>query len=83
MHFENRTDPDGGAGLDGRADPNNVIDTKFYSQNEDANQTLTGVTKVESTANGAVSTNQNIDGSEEVVRNDEIPVLQPVTNVRL
>ncbi|MCX6270037.1 MAG: peptidoglycan DD-metalloendopeptidase family protein [Bacteroidetes bacterium] len=63
LHFENRSDPSPGKGLPGRTSPNDVIDTKFYSQNSDANQSVTGVLKVQTTVTGVTYTNQNRDGS--------------------
>jgi RHS repeat-associated protein len=45
LHFEYRSIANGVLGLTGRLDPNEVLDTKFYSQNLQANQTNTGVIK--------------------------------------
>jgi RHS repeat-associated protein len=71
LHFEVRTKLNPGTGTKDRVSPNTVTDTDFVSQDANANQTLTGVTKIESTANGIVKTNQNLNGTETVVRQPE------------
>ena len=71
LHFEARSERSPGKGLGGRENPNNLVDTKFQSQNENANQTLTGVQKVTKTSNGYTVTNQNLNGTEKTVRQPE------------
>ncbi len=68
LHFENRTKPNPGTGLEGRENPNSIVDTKFSSQDPNANQTTTGVQKT--STNGTV-TNQNINRTEQVVNQDD------------
>jgi RHS repeat-associated protein len=51
LHFEMRSEPNPGLGLSGRLDPNTILDTKFISQNPKANQTNTGVIKVDKDGN--------------------------------
>lgn len=58
LHFEVRTQESVGLGLGGREDPNSTTDTKFYSQDDNANQTYTGVVRV------------NMDGSQTVMNLD-------------
>ena len=85
LHFEVRTEQNTGKGLDGHLSPNEIVDTKFYSQNPDNNpQSNVGVQKVTTDLNGVTVTNQNRDGSETVVRKpeDTIKTTQPV-EVRL
>jgi murein DD-endopeptidase MepM/ murein hydrolase activator NlpD len=65
LHFEYRSEPSPGLGLGGRLDPNEVLDTKFYSQDPTADQKNTGVTKVEK---DGTTTNQNIGGKETIVK---------------
>ena len=63
LHFELRTTPSPGLGLGGRLNPNDIINTKFYSQDPDANtsQTSVGVVKVDALD---CATKQNQDGTE-------------------
>ena len=62
LHFEYRSSKYGGLGMKGRLNPNEVLDTKFTSQNPDIqNQATVGVIKTEKS--GTV-TYQNTDGSE-------------------
>jgi murein DD-endopeptidase MepM/ murein hydrolase activator NlpD len=51
LHFEYRSEANPGRGLKGRLDPNEVLDTKFYSQNPNVNQTVTGVIKKDKDGN--------------------------------
>ncbi len=71
LHFETRTELNPGTGTEDRVSPNTVTDTDFVTQDPNANQTLTGVTKIESTTGGIVKTNQNLNGTETVVRQPE------------
>ncbi len=65
-------------GLDGRENPNKTVDTDFVTQDPYANQTLTGVTKIEHSESGITKTDQNLDGTEEVTREPiHIEKLQP------
>ena len=64
LHFELRDENPVGRGLKGRIDPNEVLDTKFYSQDENANQTKTGIYKV--TKDGT-TIKYNLDGSNTVI----------------
>jgi murein DD-endopeptidase MepM/ murein hydrolase activator NlpD len=65
LHFENRNKPGTlDKGLNGREDPNNIVDTDFNSQNDNTDQATTGVQK---TSQDGTVTNQNINGSEEIV----------------
>ncbi len=68
LHFELRTDGSPGKGLDGRESPNNVVDTKFKSQDLNASQTATGVIKTEKDTGGTIETKQNIDGTSQIIR---------------
>ncbi|HEU5291914.1 MAG TPA: peptidoglycan DD-metalloendopeptidase family protein, partial [Cyclobacteriaceae bacterium] len=61
LHFELRSEPSPGKGLTGRLDPNQVLDTKFYSQDRKANQTSTGVIKVDSNNNITI---MDLNGTE-------------------
>jgi murein DD-endopeptidase MepM/ murein hydrolase activator NlpD len=70
LHFELRTEVSPGSGLDGRESPNKVVDTQFISQDSKANQTITGVIKVEKNSAGIIATKQNINGSSQVIRED-------------
>ncbi len=66
LHFEVRTEPSPGLGLAGRESPNNVTDTKFFSQDDSSktSQTTTGVIKIEKTEGGGMrSTNMNLDST--------------------
>ena len=55
MHFELRTQKDNIKGLTGKKNPNEIVDTKFVSQDPDAKpQNKTGVIKI------------NKDGSKEI-----------------
>lgn len=47
LHFEYANSPELHTGLGGKLNPNDVLDTKFYSQDKNADQTKTGVTKVD------------------------------------
>lgn len=58
LHFELRSEPSPGLGLGGRLDPNQVLDTKFYSQKPSGNQSQTGVIKVDK---DGTKTNMNIE----------------------
>ncbi len=71
LHFEVRTKENPGGGLNNRQNPNTIVDTKFYSQDDNANQTLTGVTKVTKTSAGYTVVNQNRNGTETVIREDK------------
>jgi RHS repeat-associated protein len=51
LHFEYRDQPSPGKGLGGRLDPNEVLDTKFYSQDPRADQKKQGVVKVDKNGN--------------------------------
>jgi len=63
LHFENRKVKDTPKGISQHNNPNDIVDTKFTSQDPNANQADTGVQKT--TSDGAV-TNQNKNGTEEV-----------------
>lgn len=55
LHFECRTAANLGKGLVGRESPNNIVLTKFYSQNENQkNQTNLGVIKVDAKNNRTI-----------------------------
>ena len=56
--------------MPGRLDPNSVLDTKFYSQNPAANQTNTGVKKVDINNNATL---QNLDGTEILLPRMDLP----------
>ena len=72
LHFEDRTKPKTGKGLSEHISPNNIVDTKFNSQDPiPCDQKYTGVQKVTSDNNGVTITNQNTNGSETVVSNTE------------
>jgi murein DD-endopeptidase MepM/ murein hydrolase activator NlpD len=62
LHFENRKKKITGKGISGHNNPNDIVDTKFTSQDPNANQTNTGVRKT--TSDGTV-TIQNQDGTEQ------------------
>jgi murein DD-endopeptidase MepM/ murein hydrolase activator NlpD len=64
LHFENRKVKTTGRGISQHNTPNDIVDTKFYSQDPDANQAATGVQKI--TSDGTV-TNQNRNGTEEII----------------
>lgn len=52
LHFECRTSSNLGIGLIGRISPNNVVLTKFYSQDESKpNQSNLGVKKIDNNGN--------------------------------
>ena len=52
-----------------RVSPNEITDTDFYSQDINANQTLTGVVKVATDDGGGVTRiNQNLDGTEDIIQ---------------
>jgi RHS repeat-associated protein len=52
LHFEYRSNPDNEGGLDGKLSPNDVLDTKFYSQDPDKKADVTvGVYKVDKKGN--------------------------------
>ena len=54
LHFELRSQPQGAKGLTGKIDPNDIVDTKFISQNAETKpQSDVGVIKI------------NKDGTEE------------------
>jgi len=72
LHFEVSGESSPGSGLEGRKSPNEVVDTKFYSQDLKAVQTTTGVIKVEKNSAGIKATKQNVDGTLKVIREDQI-----------
>lgn len=74
LHFEMRDTPNPGKGLGGRLDPNSVLDTKFYSQDPNANQTNTGVVKVDKEGNRTV---MNIDGTTSTTPNPVPETIRP------
>lgn len=80
LHFEYRSEPSPGLGLGGRLDPNDVLDTKFYSQNTAANQTNTGVIKVETDGS---RTAMNLDGSTIVMPPIQQVQLIPMKQISL
>ena len=69
LHFELRNSETPGSGLNNRVDPNEILDTKFTSQDTDATQSTTGVIKFEK--NGKV-TKQNINGTEKIINGPKI-----------
>ena len=64
LHFELRTKTYAGKGLKNRVNPNEVLTTKFVSQDGSATQTTTGVVKV--TEDGT-RIRQNRDGTEHLI----------------
>jgi len=75
LHFEYRSEPTPGLGLAGRLDPNDVLDTKFYSQDLNANQTNTGVIRVNQDGSRIA---MNLDGTTiEMAPIQEIQMIQP------
>jgi len=83
LHFENRSYLNTSTGLAGHMSPNKIVDTKFNSQNPDqcVDQKTTGVQKVSSDDAGVTITNQNINGTNAVVRTPEtlITTTDPAT----
>ena len=72
LHFEVRSVPSPGRGLNGRINPNAITDTDFISQNPKLTQQQTGVTKIEKNKAGIIATNQSIDGSNKIIREDSV-----------
>ncbi|MEN9994457.1 MAG: hypothetical protein RL762_1114 [Bacteroidota bacterium] len=67
LHFELRSSPSPGLGMTGRLNPNEVLDTKFYSQDPEAiNQATVGVLKEQK--DGSVI-KINLDGTEKIIKN--------------
>jgi len=69
LHFELRDTETPGSGLSNRVNPNEVLDTKFVSQDKDATQSATGVVKYNK--DGTI-TYQNTDGTENVVKESDV-----------
>lgn len=78
LHFENRKIQNTPLGISQHNNPNDIVDTKFVSQDENANQGVTGVTKYSKSEKGFTVTCQNPDGIESVVREPiEIQKIRP------
>ena len=78
LHFEVRSVISPGKGLVNRLSPNVVTNTVFFSQNDSQTQTSTGVIKIEKNQSGIKATKQNINGSEDIIREDKsISKMQP------
>ena len=75
LHFELWAKNPLGCSMSNRISPNQVTDTDFVSQNDSGNQTFVGVSKITKDSEGITITNQNLNGTEQVVR-QPIPVMK-------